>query len=149
MNKYREAFFMHHGTGPWPCAGCNELLSVEDLYTSDKSNNPVVHHLNGNHLDNSGDNLMIAHFGCHIRLHQIGVPKPSLRGRKHAPEHVSKIRKGMKRAWAEGKFDATAKRGWPGDREKHQAVARKGWETRRRNIELGIPPKRRRKKKNK
>lgn len=59
-NDYRRIFFAENGPSPWLCYFCREDVSHTDL---------VVHHVDKNRLNNSVDNLVPSHHGCHNAFH--------------------------------------------------------------------------------
>lgn len=60
-SQYRELFFAHNGVGPYKCSfDCGSLVLFEEA---------VIHHKNGDHTDNSIDNLEAAHRLCHNGHH--------------------------------------------------------------------------------
>jgi hypothetical protein len=63
--KYREIFFAHNGTGPYPCRFCAEEVSMEEV---------LVHHVDDDHTNGAPENLAAAHRICHTGHHKKGVP---------------------------------------------------------------------------
>lgn len=56
-----------HGTGPWPCHGCAELVDYLGGDTNPETG--IIHHLDHDHDNNVIENLQIMHHKCHVRHH--------------------------------------------------------------------------------
>ena len=61
---HREVFFAHNGCGPYTCFGCDEKLAFSDSFD--------VHHRDADHKNDTLENLVAMHNGCHIKLHKTG-----------------------------------------------------------------------------
>lgn len=60
-SRYRELFFATNGAGPYICYfSCGEPIIFAEV---------IVHHINGNHVDNRIENLAPAHRTCHNAHH--------------------------------------------------------------------------------
>jgi hypothetical protein len=60
-SKYRELFFANNGSGPYLCFFvCGEKVKFQEV---------IIHHVDGDHTNNSIDNLVACHRICHNSHH--------------------------------------------------------------------------------
>lgn len=66
--SHRRVHREHYGSGPWPCYFCGELVQPweEDQDTKTRE---CVHHIDGDHSNDSPKNLAAAHWSCHSSFH--------------------------------------------------------------------------------
>jgi Fe-S oxidoreductase len=91
-NGYHRIFIEANGPGPWPCYGCDELVTKL-----------LIHHLDKDASNNDPNNLVAMHSPCHHRLHQLGRKhsdesrqkmSETRLGKKLSPEHSRRIGEG-------------------------------------------------------
>lgn len=89
-NRAVLVFAASSGPQPWPCYFCTGpvAFTMETTGGSNKQS-PVLHHIDGNHGNDSVSNWSWAHFGCHSTHHYAGN-KWAL-GMKHSAEAKEKI----------------------------------------------------------
>lgn len=92
---HRETFLAYNGIGPYRCHGCGFEISFRENFD--------VHHIDGNHDNQSPENLAAMHNSCHIRIHRTGKiasaetrakMSAAFKGRKLSKAHVASIARG-------------------------------------------------------
>ena len=63
-DEHRIVFVAYNGPGPWPCVFCNKPVELREKF--------VVHHIDGNRLNDEPSNLCVAHGPCHTGHHHTG-----------------------------------------------------------------------------
>jgi hypothetical protein len=93
---YKLKFFAFNGIGPWQCFFCTQEVKID--WDMIQPNDYAIHHINGNHEDNTISNLAMAHSGCHSRHHARtdGRALTMVKNRKHEP-WVENVRKASQR----------------------------------------------------
>jgi len=107
--KHHKVFYETYGDGTHLCFRCNKPIRCRWTGYKLRGCRPyylVVHHKDGDHSNNSPENLVLGHFNCHhshhrsIRVYSSATRErisASLTGRQLSPEHRAKISAAMKR----------------------------------------------------
>lgn len=99
--RYREVFFAANGFGPFTCVFCESAVEATEV---------SVHHVDHDRKNDSLENLVPAHQGCHSRAHNSGESPgmkrywAQLAGREKEARHRElqlKSRLGTHRYWHE------------------------------------------------
>ena len=113
QKRYRKIFIEQYGSFPHPCYfNCGK--NVEGYTVPCDRYAAVVHHIDGNPLNNSSENLATGHWGCHSSYHN--------KGRVTSPDVIAKMAASNSTPQKRARFSASAIRRWenaePEEREK-------------------------------
>lgn len=98
MPTHRRKFF-YNNRPPYDCWFCGDPVIILHGYAG--GSGASIHHVDENPRNNSLDNLVIVHFGCHSSIHHRGklVSEETRRkiglkskGRKASPETIQKLK---------------------------------------------------------
>lgn len=142
MKPHHKVAIEKYGPGPWDCCKCQDEMYVIN-----------VHHLDGDHGNNSPDNLVIMCQPCHASHHHKGKivsqetkdrQSRAHLGKKRSPEAVAKTaaaHRGMKRSDETKRKMAEAQKGKVLT-EEHRRKIQESWERRRQKFgPTGMRPK--------
>ena len=116
---YREIFFAHNGPGPYSCVECDTEVGFFDV---------LVHHDDHDRSNNTIENLMPSHRGCHTKHHSIGRGV----GTKDSEETKRKKSEAQKKRWAALSEEQRSAVGLKSAQNRDQAaLMAKAWKTRR------------------
>ena len=110
--KHQLLFVAEHGHPPWTCFFCGDPVAG-------LGNTGHIHHIDGDHGNNSILNLAAAHTRCHCRHHNVGrkwtrvsreAASAQRQGKPKSPEHRAAI--------------AAALKGKPKSQEHREAMSR-------------------------
>ena len=96
QHRYRQVFITANGPGPWPCYGCDEPVTQDEVH---------IHHIDEDPTNDDPSNLASMHQPCHNRLHLLGRKQSdetrqkrsrTMTGRTLSPEHAAKARVAFK-----------------------------------------------------